>query len=86
MAYEKRYRTIIPIPMDQAVDDQVTVWLTRESFDRSAAADCLTIVQFTDLGEMSSADIPPKVDKQLGRSATEYRWRHFEAVARRADA
>jgi len=86
VAYEKRYRTLIPIPRDEAVDDQVAIWLTRESFDRTAAADSLRIVDFTDLGELPAADIPPKVDKQLGRPAGDFIWRRFEAVARRADA
>lgn len=86
MAYEKRYRTLIPIPRDEAADDQAVVWLTRESFDRTATADCLRIVDFTDLGEVAAAEIPPKVDKQLGRPASDYIWRLFEAVARRADA
>jgi len=86
VAYEKRYRATYPIPRDQPVDDQVVVWLTRESFDRTAAAECLTIVEFTDLGEIPPADIPPKIDKQLGRPATDFVWRAFEAVARRADA
>ena len=84
MAYQKRYRSIVPIPRDQHAHDAVAVWLTRESFDRAAAADCLQLVEFTDLGELAAADIPPKVDKQLGRPAGDFTWRLFEGVARRA--
>lgn len=86
MAYQKRYRAIVPIPRDEGADDQVAVWLTRESFDRAAAADSLRITAFTDLGELPATNIPPKVDKQLGRPAGEFIWRLFEAVGRRADA
>lgn len=86
MAFEKRYRAIVPIPRDQPVDGAVMVWLVRESFDRAAAADCLTIAEFVDLGTVSAADIPPKVDKQLGRPSTDFVWHRFEGVGRRADA
>ena len=86
MAYEKRYRTVVPVPQDQAVDESVLVWLTRESFDRKARSDALTIVEFIDLGEVAPEDIPPKVDKQLGRPAAEFVWRAFEGVGRRAES
>ena len=84
MAYQKRYRTIVPIPKDQPADDDVLVWLTRESFDRQAEADALTIIEFTDAGEVAAEDIPPKADKQLGKPAAEFVWRAFEGVAQRA--
>lgn len=83
MAYRKRYRTIVPVPQDQAGDGDVLVWLTRESFDRAAAADSLVIVDFTDGGEMATDDIPPKVEKQLGKPATDFVWRVFEGVGER---
>lgn len=87
MAYEKRYRTIVPVPQaDAAAQDDLLLWLTRESFDRAAEADLLAIVEFTDAGEMDPADVPPKMEKQLGRPATEFVWRIFEGVGRRPDA
>ena len=55
-------------------------------FDRAAAGDCLVIVEFSDCGELPAEDIPPKAEKQLGRPATDFCWRHFEGVGRRADA
>lgn len=60
------------------------VWLTRESFDRKAAQDSLIITEFTDAGTMAAEDVPPKVDKQLGKPATEFVWRVFEGVGTRA--
>lgn len=84
MAYQKRYRTIVPIPRDEAADEPTLVWLTRESFDLKAAGDALVIIEFTDMGEVAAQDIPPKADKQLGRPATDFVWRAFEGVGERA--
>jgi hypothetical protein len=84
VAYEKRYRTVIPVPRDAAVSDAVTVWLARESFDRKAASDALVLAEFSDAGEMPPDDVPPKAEKQLGRPATDFVWRVFEGVGRRA--
>ena len=86
MAYRKRYRTVIPILRDEAVDEPTLVWLTRESFDRKAKADALVIVEFIDAGEVAPEDIPPKADKQLGRPAADYVWRAFEGVGERASS
>lgn len=84
MTYQKRYRTVIPVPRDQAVDEPTLVWLTRESFDHKAATEALVIVDFQDAGEVPPEDIPPKADKQLGRPAAEFIWRAFEGVGERA--
>ena len=84
MAYQKRYRTIVPVPRDEPADEPTLVWLTRESFDRKATADALVIVSFTDAGEVAAEDIPPKAEKQLGRPAAEFVWRAFEGVGERA--
>lgn len=75
---------MIPIPRDAPADEDTLVWLTRESFDRKAAADALTITEFVDVGEVAAEDIPPKADKQLGRPATDFVWRAFEGVGERA--
>lgn len=84
MAYQKRYRTVIPIPRDQPADEPTLLWLMRESFDHKAAADALVIVNFADVGEVAAEDIPPKADKQLGRPAADFVWRAFEGVGARA--
>lgn len=84
MAYQKRYRAVVPIPRDQDTDEATLIWLTRESFDRQAAADSLTIVTFTDEGEVAPEDIPPKAEKQLGKPAADFVWRAFEGVGARA--
>jgi hypothetical protein len=82
--YQKRYRTVVPIPKDQPADEDTLVWLTRESFDRQAAGDALTLTTFLDVGEVAPEDIPPKADEQLGRPATDFVWRAFEGVGERA--
>jgi hypothetical protein len=84
VAYQKVYRTVVPVPRDQSVDDAVTVWLVRESFERTAESNALVLTSFTDLGEVAAEDIPPKAEKQLGRPATAFVWRSFEGVAERA--
>lgn len=84
MAYQKRYRTVVPVPRGEAVDEAQLVWLTRESFDLRAASEALTIVEFVDAGEVAAADIPPKADKQLGKPASDFIWRAFEGVGVRA--
>lgn len=86
MAYVKRYRAIVPVPQaDAAAQNDLLLWLTRESFDRAATADVLTIIEFVDAGEMDPTGVPPKVEEQLGRPATEFVWRVFEGVGRRPD-
>lgn len=81
MAFQKTYRATVPVPHD--TQDDVLVWLTRESFDRAAEADSLVLREFTDLGEVAPEDIPPKVEKQLGKPATDFVWRSFEGVGER---
>lgn len=78
--YSKTYRTTVPVLRDEAVDEQQLLWLTAESFSRAAEADALVLSEFTDLGEVLPEDIPPKVEKQMGRPAADYVWRSFEGV------
>lgn len=86
MAYQKRYRTIVPVPRGEDVDQELLVWLTRESFTRAAEADSLVVVNFIDGGEVAPDDIPPKAEKQLGKPAAEFVWRLFEGVGQRAES
>lgn len=83
MAYTKRLRTVIPV--DRDADLEVLRWLTRESFERTAAGENLTIIEF-DEAEVPAADIPPKVGKHLDRPIGDYTWRSFAAVAAAANA
>lgn len=65
------------------VDEDTLVWLTRESFVRQAENDYLELTEFRDCGEVPVEDIPPLVERQLGRPATDFVWRRFEGVAQR---
>lgn len=81
MAYTRHYHTVIPVEPD--ADLEVLRWLTRESFERRAASDCLHIIDYRE-STVAAADIPPKAAKQLGRPLTDYRWFAFEATATNA--
>lgn len=78
MAYTRSYRTIVPL--DPGADLEVARWLARESFERKAAGDCLTIIEYTETA-VAADQIPPKVAKQLPRPLTDYQWLEFSAVA-----
>lgn len=77
MAYRKTYRTVVPIEID--ADIEVARWLARESFENTAAADCLQIVEYTER-ELAIDDIPPRVLGQLGRPLSDFRWFEFTGV------
>lgn len=83
MAYTRTYTTVIPVEPD--TDAAVLRWLTRESFERKAAGDLLTIVDFTET-KLTAADIPPKAAKQLPRPISDYQWHRFTATATAASA
>lgn len=81
MAYEKRYSTIVPLEPD--TDRDLALWLARETFERKASDDMLTIVEF-DHREVPTDELPPKVEKQLGRPLTDFVWIEYTGVGRRA--
>lgn len=78
MAYTRSYHTIVPLEPGGDVD--VLRWLARESFERKAAGDCLTIVDWRE-GTVPANEIPPKAGKQLGRPVGDYQWFSFAATA-----
>ncbi|QJD50326.1 minor tail protein [Mycobacterium phage MarkPhew] len=74
MPYTKSYRTIVPI--EPGTDVEVVRWLTRESFEKTAGFDGLTIVEYTER-EVPWTDLPPKIAEHLPLRADEYDWREF---------
>lgn len=81
----KSYRRVIPVlPSLPAADLEVLRWLTRESFEVTAAAEGLVVVEWSE-SEVPAADIPESNGEYLARPITEYVWREFTAVARRPD-
>ncbi|QFG11447.1 minor tail protein [Mycobacterium phage Ekdilam] len=74
MPYTKSYRTTIPI--EPGADVEVLRWLTRESFERAAGFDGLTISEYAER-EVPWTELPPKAAEHLPLRVDEYDWREF---------
>ncbi|AAD17590.1 hypothetical protein TM4_22 [Mycobacterium phage TM4] len=83
MAYQKSYRTVVPL--EPGTDRDVALWLVRESFERKAEGDALVLVEFAHR-DVDAADLPPKAEKQLGRPLTDFEFVEYTGVGRRAEA
>lgn len=79
--YRKSHEWNVPVLAGD--DEDVLVWLIRESAEKWAAAYLLEVVEFTDLGEVAVEDIPPRGVKQLGEAYVGCRFRRFRVVAER---
>lgn len=81
MAYQKQYRTIVPV--EHGLDHDQARWLARESFEKRAAADALNIADadYTER-QVPVDEIPPKVLEQLGRPLTDFDFFEFTAIGR----
>ena len=73
------------------IDDDVLVWLVRESFVNAAKAFAFELVEFTDHGnidyETALADHPDlgkDLLERLDRPADDFVWRRFTGLARQA--
>ena len=79
--YTRTWETIIPVERETTLTDrdiEVMRWLARESFDRKAANEYLSIVEYRET-IVDAEDIPPKAAKQLGRPAEDFVWFGFTA-------
>lgn len=74
MPYTKSYRTTIPI--EPGADVEVVRWLTRESFERAAGFDGLTITEYGER-EVPWTELPPKAAEHLPLRVDEYTWLEF---------
>ncbi len=82
-AQQRRYRRIIPLlPSVSAEDLAVMRWLTRESFEATAAADGLTVVDYAE-ATVPAGSIPAANKERLTRPIGDYRWHEFTALAER---
>lgn len=79
MAYQKRYRTIVPV--EHGLDPDVARWLARESFENRATSDGVQLIDYSER-EVSVEEIPPKVLKQLGRPLTDFAWLEFTGTGK----
>lgn len=81
MAYRKTWNFRVPVqPGD---DEDVLLWLMRESAETTAASLLLKVVEFTDLGEVAEEDIDPRGVRQLGPNYYGCSFRAFRIVAER---
>lgn len=81
MADQKTYRAVVPLEPDTDLD--VARWLVRESFELTAAAAGLTIVDYHDDAIVSADQIPKANGRHLAHPIDHYSWREFVGVAQR---
>lgn len=80
---QKTYRRVIPtLPSLPAEDLDTLRWLTRESFELTAAADHLVVVEYSE-ATIPAAKIPADNAKHLARPIRDYVWREYVAVVQR---
>lgn len=94
MAFEKRYRTVVPVPRPAGVErlaaiggddehqDYATArWLARESFERTAAGDRLDLVEYDE--ELVPLDeVDPRLAEKLGKPLDAFEWFRFSGLGR----
>jgi len=81
MAYRKTWNLCLPLlPGD---DEQIMLWLLRESAENKAASYMLKVVEFEDLGVVPRVDISPLGITQLGDGYKDATFREFRVVAER---
>lgn len=82
MSFTRRYRTIVWLEPDAALADvELVRWLARESFDRKAADEFLTLVEYNE-SPLPADEVPPKLAELLGRPVSDFNWLEFTGVAR----
>lgn len=82
MADQRTYRRIIPLEPGQ--DLELLRWLTRESFETTAANDACVVVDYSER-DVPFDEIPPEVVKRMRLPVRRYRWREYVAIAQRPD-
>lgn len=79
--YRKTWTVRVPVlPGD---DEDLLLWLMRESAEKKAERFLLKVVEFEDLGEVPAEDIAPLGVKQLGPTYQGCSFRAFRIVAER---
>lgn len=94
MPYEKRYKTVVPVPRPAGVgrlsalgrpgehlDYRTARWLGRESFERTAAGDRLDLVEYSER-LVPIADVNPLLSETLGRPVEDFEWFEFTGLGR----
>ena len=97
MAYEKRYKTVVPIlrpagverfaSLDEMLagegipDYMVARWLGRESFETTAAGDRLDLVEYSER-LVPIDEVNPLLAEVLGRPIDDFEWFEFSGLGR----
>ncbi|QFG09975.1 minor tail protein [Mycobacterium phage Antsirabe] len=85
MAYEKRYKTVVPIPRGpvetREQDQAIARWLARESFENTVAGDRLELVEYEER-QLAVEDIPPTMAELLGAPVDSFDWFEFSGLGR----
>ncbi|SKI75064.1 hypothetical protein [Mycobacteroides abscessus] len=87
MAYTRELKAVVPVLIGEhtEADDELLVWLVRESFEREAAAEYLTLTEWRDCGDLHPSEVSPTTEREvLKRPATDFRWRMFTGTATRS--
>lgn len=92
MAFQKRYKTIVPILRPAGVDPltelgadgehqdyAIARWLGRESFELTAAGDRLQLIEYTER-LVSIDEVNPLLFEKLGRPVADFEWFEFSGV------
>lgn len=97
MPYEKRYKTVVPIPLPadyprpETMDDLLAGeghpdlilarWLGRESFEKTAAEDRLDLVEYHER-IVPLEDVNPTLAELLGQPIDTFVWFEFSGLGR----
>lgn len=95
--FEKRYRTVVPIPLPAGYPRPATIdellageghpdmliarWLGRESFENTAAGDRLDLVEYNER-LIPPDEVDPRLAERLGRPLDEFVWFEFSGLGR----
>lgn len=92
--FEKRYKTVVPVPRpadreplveiggdDEHQDHAIARWLGRESFDNLAAEDRLELVEYSER-VIPIDEVDPRLAELLGRPVDDFDWFEFSGLGR----
>lgn len=94
MAFEKRYKTVVPVPRPggvarlsalggprEPVVYRIARWLGRESFENTAAGDRLDLVEYAER-LVPITEVNPLLAEKLGRPVEDFEWFEFTGLGR----
>lgn len=92
--FEKRYKTVVPVPRpagleplveiggdDEHQDHAIARWLGRESFENTTADDRLDLVEYSER-LVPIDEVDPRLADMLGRPVGDFDWFEFSGLGR----